>query len=237
MVVWHLQEAQSVWDWLKLNDPNKAQELAKSLELSDDNQNQWAIIANKMWIPYNEEHQVLEQFENFFERLKPINLEDYTPRTTNMDWILGHEKTQTTRVIKQADVVMLMSLLWDELGDEDFLRRNWDLYSKIVDHGSSLSPSTHAWVAAKLGLTDEAYDLFIYSATIDLDDNKGNVRDGMHAAACGGIWQAVVFGFCGLELTAEGPKINPNLPPHWRKVEFTVQYQGKPKTFTITQES
>jgi len=85
-----------------------------------------------------------------------------------------------------------------------------------------------------LGLIDEAYDLFIYSATIDLDDHKGNVHDGIHAASCGGVWQAIVFGFCGLSLNADGiPTVNPRLPAHWRRVKFTVEHHGKPYTFDI----
>ncbi|RMG78325.1 MAG: beta-phosphoglucomutase, partial [Chloroflexi bacterium] len=94
-------------------------------------------------------------------------------------------------------------------------------------------PAIHAWVAARLGRIEEAYEYFIYSATIDLEDNKGNVRDGIHAASCGGVWQAVVFGFCGLHLTPEGPKVAPNLPSHWRSVRFKVMYKGEPYEFVI----
>ncbi len=228
MVVWHLQQAQAVWEWLSTQRPDDAQRLAESLDLTSQRWEKWADVASKMFIPVSDEYgDVFEQFGDFFTRLKPINLEDYTPRTMNMDWILGHEKTQVSRVIKQADVVMLMALLGDELGDEAFLQRNWELYSKVVDHGSSLSPAIHAWVAARLGHLDTAYDDFIYSATIDLEDQKGNVRDGIHAASCGGVWQAVVFGFCGLQLTSAGPKTHPVLPAHWQRVVFKIQYRGQ----------
>jgi kojibiose phosphorylase len=236
MVVWHLRQAAQVWQWLEIHYPDAARKLASALDLSDERRARWDEIARKMWINMNDEYGVFEQFENFFERLKPFNLTDYTPRTANMDWILGHEKTQTSRVIKQADVVMLMALLGAELGDSRFLRRNWDVYFPIVDHGSSLSPSVHAWVAARLGLLEEAYDLFIFSATMDLDDHKGNVRDGIHGASSGGVWQAVVFGFCGLELTPDGPQVNPRLPEHWRRVCFKVFYRGQQITFDIPQE-
>lgn len=237
MVVWHLQQAQQIWDWLQSSRPDDAQRLAAALDITDARLAHWQDIATRMWIPMSDENGgVLEQFEGFFNRLHPFNLHDYTPRTTNMDWILGHKQTQTSRVIKQADVVMLMALLGDELGNHDFLRRNWDVYSRVVDHGSSLSPAIHAWVASQLGLVDEAYDLFIYSATLDLEDHKGNVRDGIHAACCGGVWQAVVFGFCGLTLTGDGPTVNPCLPGHWRRVQFNVSYRGQRIPMTITAE-
>jgi kojibiose phosphorylase len=73
----------------------------------------------------------------------------------------------------------------------------------------------------------------MYAATIDLDDHKGNVRDGIHAASCGGVWQAVVFGFCGLELTESGPVLKPNLPSHWHSVRFNVRWRGE----TLTMEA
>ncbi len=232
MVVWHLQTALDVWAWLEHHTLDDATRLQQSLGLTSDMRQQWQTIAEKMWIPQVDG--VLEQFENFFERLKPINLEDYTPRVTNMDVILGHEKTQRFRVIKQADVVMLMALLGKDLGDDDFLQRNWELYSKVVDHGSSLSPSIHAMVAARLNRVEEAYENFIYAATVDLADLKGNVHDGIHAASCGGVWQAVVFGFCGLALRDDGSvTTHPCLPEHWRRVSFKIYHQGKPVTIVL----
>jgi kojibiose phosphorylase len=233
MVVWHLEQALSVWNWLTANHPADAERLGRTLEITEERLQKWRTIADKMWIPVDAERGVLEQFEGFFAKLHPLNLEDYTPRTKNMDWIMGHAKTQVTRVIKQADVVMLMALLGDDIGDQAFLRRNWDTYAEIVDHGSSLSPSIHAWVAARLGLIDRAYDDFIFSATMDLEDLKGNVRDGIHAASCGGVWQAVIFGFCGLELTPEGVRTHPRLPSHWREVSFQVWHHGKPLSITV----
>ena len=237
MVQWHLEQAIAVWQWLTDYHPETAQLLRQDLDLTATRLAHWRDVAAKLWINISAEYGgVFEQFENFFQQLKPFNLEDYTPRTTNLDWILGHAKTQEVRVIKQADVVMLIALLGDELGDNAFLRRNWDVYRPIVDHGSSLSPSVHARVAACFGEIDDAYDLFLYAATIDLEDQKGNVHDGIHAAGCGGVWQAVVFGFCGLELTPEGPKITPNLPRHWKSVRFRVVYKGQPVDFTAHQE-
>lgn len=228
MAVWHLEQALAVWEWLKAHHSDAGHQLAKELNITAVDIDKWHDVAAKMWIPMSDEGGgVFEQFEDFFERLQPINLEDYTPRTSNMDWILGHEKTQVARVIKQADVVMLMALLGDELGDEAFLRRNWDMYAELCDQGSSLSPAVHAWVAARLGLAEIAYEYFIYAATIDLENHKGNVHDGIHAANCGGVWQAVAFGFCGLERTSEGLKTNPCLPDHWQRVRFNVHYNGQ----------
>jgi trehalose/maltose hydrolase-like predicted phosphorylase len=108
---------------------------------------------------------------------------------------------------------------------------NWNTYYPRCDHGSSLSQAMHSWVAARLGLDKEAYKLFLEASAIDLEDNKGNVADGIHGAASGGLWQAVVFGFCGLHLTENGPVIAPRLPAHWKSVKFNVVYRGQKTPF------
>jgi kojibiose phosphorylase len=233
MVRWHLRTALQVYDWLKESHPDVAATLASRLDLRDNRLQHWQDIVDKMYIPFDEKRGILEQFDGFFA-LEPLNLSLWQPRVANMDYILGHAAAQKTMVIKQADIVMLMALLGDEFGSYEARKRNWDFYSTIVDHGSSLSPSTHAWLAARLGLMEEAYRLFIFSATIDLEDGKGNVRDGIHAAAAGGVWQAVILGFAGLYLDEDDFKVDPHLPDHWKSLTFRIFYRGKQRTVRVT---
>src|SRR5262249_33178687 len=152
----------------------------------------------------------------------------YEPRTLSVQAILGHQRTIQTQVLKQADVVMLMALLGDVVGSREVMLNNWNTYYPRTDHGSSLSPSIHAWVAARLGLGEVAEELVEHAAAIDLQDNKGNVIDGIHGAASGGLWQAIVFGFCGLAIREDGDLVtDPRLPAHWKRVSFTVYYRGE----------
>jgi kojibiose phosphorylase len=226
MVRWHLGQALAVIAWLEANHPDHAADLLARLHIDAARRDHWKQIIDKMFIPHDLDRGILEQFEGFF-KLDPVNLDFWTPRVANMDYILGHEPTQHTRVIKQADVVMLMALLGDAVGSIEARRRNWDYYYPLVDHGSSLSPSTHAWVAARLGLNAEAYELFMFAGNIDLEDRKGNVRDGIHGAASGGVWEAAVFGFSGLHLIDGEFKIDPKLPDHWRSMSFRIYFRGK----------
>jgi len=236
MARWHLSAALDAFAWLSEHYAARAAELVESLHLTTERLKKWHDIIEHMYIPQDTTRGILEQFDGFFQ-LEPINLAYWQPRVTNIDAILGHERIQEVRAIKQADVVMLSALLPEAVGDEAALRRNWDYYYPVVDHGSSLSPAMHAWVAARLNLMTEAYDMFMHGATIDLEDNKGNVRDGIHGAAAGGLWQAAIFGFAGLHLAANGIDLDPHLPADWRSVQFRVFYQGQQRTVKLTAEA
>jgi trehalose/maltose hydrolase-like predicted phosphorylase len=229
LVVWHLERALEMLDWLQKTSADKAKALAAHLQITDETLAHWQDIIAKMYIPYHRELDVYEQFDGFFER-KFVEVALYSPRTTSMDMILGHKDSNASQVIKQADVVMLIALLGSMLGNREALIRNWKVYEARTAHDSSLSAAIYAWVGTQLGLNEEAYELWMHAAGIDLQNNKGNVRDGIHAAACGGLRQAVIFGFAGLRLdpgSATGWVTEPNLPRWWRSVAFTFYHHGK----------
>jgi trehalose/maltose hydrolase-like predicted phosphorylase len=235
MVRWHLKTALDVRQWLLDQHPQEAAALLARLAITDERLAHWQQIIDKMVIFYDPDQGILEQFEGFF-KLDRVDLSLWTPRTAAMDYILGHETIQHTMIIKQADVVMLMALLGDQVGDDAFKRRNWNFYYPIVDHGSSLSPSTHAWIAARIGLINEAYKEFLFAARIDLEDSKGNVRDGIHAAAAGGLWEAAIFGFAGVNPTGAEFSVNPNLPEDWQGMTFRVYRHGTQHVVRLTRE-
>ena len=232
MVQWHLDQALQLHDWLRQNAPDVGSALVDSLDLSDARLATWRDIVKRMYIPFDSERQIHVQFDGFFD-LEYIPALDYQPRVGGIWSFLGHERALQSQVIKQADVVMLMALLGDEVGSRKVLLNNFKTYFPRTDHGSSLSPAIHAWVAARLGLDEIAWQMFEQAAATDLENNQGNVADGIHAAACGGLWQAVLFGFCGLHLSDDGPRVDPKLPDHWRRVSFSVTYRGEAHRFDV----
>ena len=232
LVQWHLSQALDLLAWLEAQAPATALRLRNALDLSESRLDTWRDIIDKMHIPFDEERGVHEQFDGFFD-LEYIPVQKYQPRVGGIWGLLGHERVLRSQVIKQADVVMLMALLGREVGSSEVMLNNFNTYYQRTDHGSSLSPAIHAWVAARLDLADIAYEMFERAAAIDLEDRQGNVADGIHAASCGGLWQALFFGFCGLHLTDDGPAVDPKLPAHWRRVSFSVTYRGKAHQFDV----
>jgi kojibiose phosphorylase len=104
---------------------------------------------------------------------------------------------------------------------------NFRYYEPRTEHGSSLSPSIHALVAARLGDMEAALRYFRQACEIDLADNMGNAAGGVHIASLGGIWQTIAFGFAGLGLGEDGLSFLPHCPAAWHFIRFSLCWQGR----------
>jgi kojibiose phosphorylase len=197
-------------------------------------------LADAMYTGFDPRTKIFEQFRGFYQK-RHVDLKDYESRHTAMDVILGHEEIQTTNVVKQADVVMAMYLLWNQFPPE-VREANFRYYEPLTGHGSSLSPSIHALLAARFGNLRRAEAYLRQSTEIDLGNNMGNASGGVHAAAVGGLWQAIVFGFGGVDFevseaqtggsaaneTAEQARLilDPRMLPRWTRLSFPLQIRG-----------
>ncbi|MCY7336326.1 MAG: beta-phosphoglucomutase, partial [Chamaesiphon sp.] len=149
------------------------------------------------------------------------------------------EATNKRQVLKQPDVLMLLYLLRSTHEfpySYDVLKKNWDYYAPRTDitYGSSLGPAIHAILAADVGHPAEGYQQFMQAAMVDLEDTRQNTPDGIHAASAGGVWQAVVFGFGGIQLTETGPVATPQLPPTWTRLKFKLHWYDAWHNFDLT---
>ncbi|MEM9925124.1 MAG: beta-phosphoglucomutase [Cyanobacteria bacterium P01_D01_bin.50] len=242
MVQLHLEKALKVYDWLNNNFPQKATELEEKLQVTQKRRWRWQDIVENMFIAYDEKTGLIEQFEGFFQ-LQYTNLDDdnYKSRTCSMQALLGIKDVNKRQILKQPDVLMLLYVM-ERTAETDYgkevLSKNWDYYAKRTDitYGSSLGPAVQGLVAASLGKTGEAYDLFRLAAFVDLENTRLNAADGIHAASCGNVWQAVIFGYAGIQFTENGPVANPNLPPTWKRIQFKLYWRGKRYSFDLKSE-
>lgn len=225
MAQWNLERGVEVAGLLAARWPADWEELAARLRLGRDEVARWAEIAPRIATGFDPESGLFEQFRGFFD-LADIDLAEYAGREAPLDVILGRERVQRSQVVKQADVVMLLALLWDRFPAE-VREANFRYYEPRTDHGSSLSPPVHALVAARLGDVELAERYFRRTAEIDLSNNMGNAAGGVHAAALGGLWQAAVLGFGGLRLTEAGAVLEPHLPSSWRRLEIDLVVRGR----------
>jgi trehalose/maltose hydrolase-like predicted phosphorylase len=235
MARWNLRRGATTTKLLNERWPDRWKELRSQLLVTEEEVNTWNKLADSMFIPFDPKTLVYEQFTGYFKK-EPIDLRSYEPRSAAMDTILGHDRIQKTSVVKQADVVLATFLLWDEITPEA-RAANFRYYEPRTGHGSSLSPSIHALIAARIGDMNCAEKYLKQAAEIDLGNNMGNAASGVHAAALGGLWQAMVFGFAGIRTLSDSVSFAPRLLPRWKRVSFPMQWRGRKLHLCIEPET
>jgi trehalose/maltose hydrolase-like predicted phosphorylase len=229
---WNLEVAAEIANFVAERWAAQWRALSRRLGIEPEEPRRWQHVARDLYTGFNEQTLLFEQFRGYFG-LEEIDLAAFASRTAPMDVLLGRERIQRSKIIKQPDVVMLVYLLWDRMPPE-VRKANFEYYERRCGHGSSLSPAVHALVAARLGDTALAERYFRQAADIDLADNMGNVAGGVHAGALGGLWQAVVLGFAGLRFCGERrPEHRANLLPSWRRLSMRYQWRGQWHELTL----
>ena len=224
MARWNLDRAADAVAILKRERPSHWKQQATRLALSDDEPAAWRCIAAALVTGFNPDTGLFEQFEGYFG-LEEVDVISHRNCAMPIDLCLGPQRIRQSKAIKQADVVALSALLWDEW-PRAVHEANFNYYEPRTAHGSSLSPAFHALVAARLGNRKLTLNYFRQAAEIDLADNMGNAAGGVHMAALAGLWQAAVFGVAGVRLREDGIALDPHLPAGWTKMGCSVQWRG-----------
>ena len=185
---------------------------------------------------------VIEQFDGYFQ-LKDSTIAEVKARMVHPNEYLGGAQglAVPTKVIKQADVVMMLNLFKTRFSAA-VKQANWAYYEPRTEHGSSLSACAYAMVATEFGDLDFAYKYFLKTAKIDLEAKYkvyvGTIfMGGSHPAANGGAWMTAVFGFGGVQADERRLAINPRLCAKWRRMQFNLAYKGDRFRVAITPEA
>lgn len=232
MARWNIERGLETVALLQTRWPERGRTLRERLALEAAELAQWQEVAEGLVTGFDPSTQLIEQFAGYFD-LEDIDLAAYSERTVPMDVVLGRDRTQASRVVKQADVVALLAML-PEAWSREAHEANFRYYEPRCGHGSSLSRGLHALVAARLGDTDLAYRYFCETAAIDLADTTGASAGGVRIAALGGLWQAAVLGFAGLHVRDDGIAVDPHLPSAWRAMRLRVQWCGRTLALRVT---
>lgn len=141
--------------------------------------------------------------------------------------------------IKQADVNLLTYPL-DVVNDEEIVLKDLKYYEpKLAEEGPAMGQSVFAVIYARLGNAKEAYRLFRRSFEPNKRPPFGALTEAAtsdnpyFATGAGGMLQAVLFGFAGLDITEEGiVQKKPILPKVWESL--TIKGVGpKKRTYTV----
>jgi len=109
--------------------------------------------------------------------------------------------------------------------DVETIRRNFEFYEARTVHESSLSPCVHSVQAALIGNIEKAYELYLRTARLDLDDYNHEVREGLHITSMAGTWISIVEGFGGMRVRNDMLVFNPLIPKQWKSYSFKVWFR------------
>jgi trehalose/maltose hydrolase-like predicted phosphorylase len=193
--------------------------------VEDSERARWLALSDALVDGYDDETGLYQQFAGFSE-LEPLVIEEIAPRRpVAAELLLGHERLRGSQVVKQADVLMLHHLVPDEVAPGSLLP-NLLFYEPRTAHGSSLSPGIHASLFARAGMLAEALEALRLTSRIDLDDLTQTTAAGLHLAAMGSLWQALVAGFAGVRPAGAALRIDPKLPDEWDGLELRLRFRG-----------
>jgi maltose phosphorylase len=221
---WCLSYTQEALAYVEKTAPEKYQQLLGKMELNVAEETAfWQKIVEGMYFPEDQKLGIFLQQEGYLDK-EQILVDDLdaSQRPLNQKW--SWDRILRSCFIKQADVLQGL-FLFEERYDIPTLKRNFDFYEARTVHESSLSPCIHSILAAKIGAYDKAYEMYVRTARLDLDDYNNDTEDGCHITSMAGTWMAVVHGFGGLSIREGKLHLSPFLPEKWNSYTFKIRFR------------
>ncbi|HYN98502.1 MAG TPA: glycosyl hydrolase family 65 protein, partial [Actinomycetota bacterium] len=210
-------------------------DLARALNVREDEPASWRAAAEAMYVPYDETLQVHPQSDGFtlyqmwdFTNTDPSRY----PLLLNYPYFELYRK----QVVKQADLILAMHLRHDYFDDPDQKERDFAYYERITVRDSSLSAAAQAVIAAELGYMDLAYDYLAETALVDIANLHNNTSDGIHLASMAGTWNVLVAGFGGLRVGGKVLAFSPRLPEGLTRLAFNLCYRDRQISVVVLKE-
>jgi maltose phosphorylase len=240
---WTMDYAREAIEFVKSDDVEKYLAVANKMSLNEATETaKWADISEKMYYPANEEMGIFLQQDNFLDKeiIKVSDLDKkHLPINQNWSW----DRILRSCFIKQADVLQGLYLFEEHFSEAEH-RKNFDFYEPITVHESSLSPCVHVILASKLGKEEKAYEMYVRTARLDLDDYNNDTEDGLHITSMAGTWMSVTKGFGGMRVYDNMLHFAPIIPKQWTSFDFNIRFRGTvldvkttQKTVTVTNHS
>ena len=195
------------------------------VNLSETEITHWKAVADNMYFPYSEEHQVYLQQDGFLDKeLVKVHDLDKSQRPINQKW--SWDRILRSPYIKQADTLQGFYFFEDHFSKEQ-LEKHFDFYEPFTVHESSLSPCVHSIQAAVLGRMEQAYTFYLRTSRLDLDDYNKEVEEGLHITSMAGTWMSIVEGFGGMRIKNNTLHFEPKIPAQWQAYSFKINFRNQ----------
>ncbi len=234
LAAWCMDYCREAIAWVKKNHSEDFSRIVDTANFNASETAKWKEISEQMYYPYSEKHGVFLQQDGFLDKeLIPVkDLPDsQRPIVEHWSW----DKILRSCYIKQADTLQGFYFFEDEYSDEEH-KKHYDFYEPLTVHESSLSPCVHSILAAKLGDEKRAYEFYLRTARLDLDDYNNDTRDGLHITSMAGTWMSIVKGFAGMRVKDNELTFKPFLPENWDSFSFKIRFRGEVKQVTVNKQ-
>lgn len=226
IAVWTLKYTLQAIEFVKKDDRSKFSEIVKKWSFQESKETEkWKDIIEKMYYPEDQKRALFLQQDGFLDKelmkVTDLRAED---RPINQKW--SWDRILRSCFIKQADVLQGLYFFEDQY-EIATIRENFDFYEPMTVHESSLSPCVHVILASKLGYKQKAYEFYLRTARLDLDDYNNDTEDGCHITSMAGTWLSVTKGFGGLRVRDGKLSFNPFLPEQWKSYSFRLEFRGR----------
>ncbi|SIP92726.1 glycoside hydrolase family 65 protein [Maribacter ulvicola] len=222
---WCINYTLTQLDKVKNGYPDDYHRIIGKTKLTDRECDKWKKVANKMYFPYSKEHGVFLQQDGFLDKdLVRVDELPKSERPINQKW--SWDRILRSPYIKQADVLQGFYFFEEDFSTED-LEKHFDFYEPFTVHESSLSPCVHSIQAAKLGRMEQAYNFYLRTSRLDLDDYNKEVEEGLHITSMAGTWMSIVEGFGGMRVVNDKLSFKPQIPNQWKAYSFKVNFRNR----------
>jgi len=225
LAVWTLSYTLENLDILGKEDNGKLKSLLKKTGLNPEKERpRWEDIIKNMHFGVESKLKVFLQQDGFLDKeLVPASSIPADERPINQHW--SWDRILRSCFIKQGDVLQGL-YFFEHQFDTDAIKRNFDYYEPMTVHESSLSASIHSILASRIGNIRKAYELYLRTSRLDLDDYNKEVCDGLHITSMAGSWLAIVEGFGGMRIINDKVKLMPLIPEEWKSYSFHARFRG-----------
>lgn len=235
IAAWCLEYTLEAIQQLEKENAQRLQEIVGKTNFKSEEADRWQHIVDNMYYPEYKEKGVFLQQDGFLDKeLIPVSELPVSERPLNQKW--SWDRILRSCYIKQADVLQGLYFLEDRY-DLATIERNYDFYEPYTVHESSLSPCVHSIIAAKLGKADKAYEFYLRTSRLDLDDYNNDTEDGLHITSMAGTWMTIVEGFAGMRVKNGVLVFSPMLPTQWDSYSFKVQFRDVPLAVRVGKDS
>ena len=225
LAVWTLTYTLKNLEILGKLNPDKLSALYKKTNFNFSEESiRWRELIKDMHFPFDKSRNVFLQQDGFLDKeLRTASSLPFSEKPINQHW--SWDRILRSCFIKQADVLQGIYLFEDQF-DTETIKRNFDFYEPMTVHESSLSACIHSILASRIGYLEKAYELYLRTARLDLDDYNSEVADGLHITSMAGTWLAIVEGFGGMRISGNKVSLNPLIPSNWQAYSFHARFRG-----------